>query len=145
MFAVDIRLSPIIPLSVWFVHAVFFYAAIDLPLAPALTPIFATGVVISLIDSLRRCSTRYPTRIRRLIITGTKSLLITQQAGGGRNGVEGIFETAVPGLVRCGEFLVVLRFNSIEKNGRPIILRLWPGSLSRRDASLLRRYLNFSY
>ena len=145
MFAVDIRLSPIIPLSVWLVHAVFFYAAIDLPLAPALTPIFATGVVISLIDSLRRCSTRYPTRIRRLIITGTKSLLITQRAGGGRNGVEGIFETAVPSLVRCGEFLVVLRFNSIEKNGRPIILRLWPGSLSRRDASLLRRHPNFSY
>jgi hypothetical protein len=47
--------------------------------------------------------------------------------------------------MRCGEFLVVLRFNNIEKNGRPIILRLWPGSLSRRDASLLRRYLNFSY
>ncbi len=34
MFAVDIRLSPIIPLAVWLVHAVFFYAAIDLPQAP---------------------------------------------------------------------------------------------------------------
>ncbi|MBL6753156.1 MAG: hypothetical protein ISP89_02655 [Pseudomonadales bacterium] len=144
MFAVDIRLSPLIPLSVWITHAVFFYAAIDLPQAPALKAIIALGIFISLIDSLRRCSTRYPKRIRRLIITGTKSLLITQQAGGGRNGVEDILEREVPTLVRCGEFLVFLRFNSIEKNRRPIILRLWPGSLSRRDASLLRRYLNFS-
>jgi hypothetical protein len=94
--------------------------------------------------SLRSCSAQHPLRIRRLIITGTKSLLITQQASGGNDGVECIIEKAVPSLVRCGEFLIILRFNSIEKNGRPLVLRLWPGSLSRRDASLLRRYLNFS-
>jgi len=144
MFAVDIRLSPLIPLATWLAHAVFFYAAIDLPQAPVLKTILALGVCISLMYSLRSCSAQHPLRIRRLIITGTKSLLITQQASGGNDGVECILEKAVPSLVRCGEFLIILRFNIIEKNGRPLVLRLWPGSLSRRDASLLRRYLNFS-
>lgn len=72
------------------------------------------------------------------------TLLITQEGAGALGGVAGIVEKAVPSLVRCGEFLIILRFESVEKNGRPTVLRLWPGSLSRRDASLLRRYLYFS-
>ena len=66
------------------------------------------------------------------------------RGAGGLGGVAGIVEKAVPSLVRCGEFLIILRFESVEKNGRPTVLRLWQGSLSRRDASLLRRYLYFS-
>ena len=68
----------------------------------------------------------------------------TQQGAGALGGETGIVEKAVPGLVRCGEFLIILRFESGEKNGRPTVFRLWPGSPSRRDASLLRRYLNLS-
>ena len=98
----------------------------------------------SLADSFHRCSSRHPSRIRRFIITRTKSLLITHQGAGALSGAVGIAEKAGPSLVRCGEFLIVLRFESDEKNGQPTVLRLWPGSLSRHDASLLRRYLNFS-
>ncbi len=140
MFAVDVRLSPLIPLAILFAHAVFLYAMFDLPLTFIVKMPFALGIILSLAVSFHRCSSR----IRRLIITRTKSLLITQQGAGGLGGVAGIVEKAVPSLVRCGEFLIILRFESVEKNGRPTVLRLWPGSLSRRDASLLRRYLYFS-
>jgi len=122
----------------------FLYAVFDLPLTFIVKMPFALGIILSLAVSFHRCSSRHPSRIRRLIITRTKSLLITQQGAGGLGGVAGIVEKAVPSLVRCGEFLIILRFESVEKNGRPPVLRLWPGSLSRRDASLLRRYLYFS-
>ncbi len=144
MFAVDVRLSPLIPLAILFAHAAFLYAVFDLPLTCVVKMPFALGILLSFAVSFHRCSSRHPSRIRRLIITRTKSLLITQQGAGAPGGETGIVEKAVPGLVRCGEFLIILRFESGEKNGRPTVLRLWPGSLSRRDASLLRRYLNFS-
>jgi len=144
MFAVDVRLSPLIPLAILFAHAVFLYAVFDLPLTFIVKMPFALGIILSLAVSSHRCSSRHPSRIRRLIITRTKSLLTTQQGAGGLGGVAGIVEKAVPSLVRCGEFLIILRFESVEKNGRPTVLRLWQGSLSRRDASLLRRYLYFS-
>jgi hypothetical protein len=144
MFAVDVRLSPLIPLAILFAHAVFLYAVFDLPLTFIVKMPFALGIILSLAVSSHRCSSRHPSRIRRLIITRTKSLLITQQGAGGLGGAAGIVEKAVPSLVRCGEFLIILRFESVEKNGRPTVLRLWQGSLSRRDASLLRRYLYFS-
>ena len=144
MFAVDVRLSPLIPLAILFAHAVFLYAVFDLPLTFIVKMPFALGIILSLAVSSHRCSSRHPSRIRRLIITRTKSLLITQQGAGGLGGVAAIVEKAVPSLVRCGEFLITLRFESVEKNGRPTVLRLWQGSLSRRDASLLRRYLYFS-
>lgn len=143
MFAVDVRLSPLIPLAILSVHAVFLYALFDLPLTVIVKMPFALGIILSLALSLHRCSSRHPSRVRRLIITRTKSLLITEQSAGPLSEVTGIVEKAVPSLVRCGEFLIILRFESGEKSGRPTILRLWPGSLSRRDASLLRRYLNF--
>lgn len=144
MFAVDVRLSPLIPLAILFAHAVFLYTVFDLPLTFIVKMPFALGIILSLAVSSHRCSSRHPSRIRRLIITRTKSLLITQQGAGGLGGVAGIVEKAVSSLVRCGEFLIILRFESVEKNGRPTVLRLWLGSLSRRDASLLRRYLYFS-
>ena len=144
MFAVDVRLSPLIPLAILFAHAVFLYTVFDLPLTFIVKMPFALGIILSLAVSFHRCSSRHPSRIRRLIITRTKSLLITQQGAEGLGGVAGIVEKAVPSLVRCGEFLIILRFESVEKNGRPTVLRLWQGSLSRRDASLLRRYLYFS-
>lgn len=144
MFAVDVRLSPLIPLAILFAHAVFLFALFDLPLTCVVKMPFTLGIILSLAVSLHRCSSRHPSRIRRLIITRTKSLLITEQGAGHLSEVTGIVEKAVPSLVRCGEFLIILRFESGEKNGRPIILRLWPGSLSRGDASLLRRYLHFN-
>ena len=144
MFAVDVRLSPLVPLAILFAHAFFLYAVFDLPLTFIVKMPFALGIILSLAVSSHRCSSRHPSRIRRLIITRTKSLLITQQGAGCLGGVAGIVEKAVPSLVRCGEFLIILRFESVEKNGRPTVLRLWQGSLSRRDASLLRRYLYFS-
>ena len=144
MFAVDVRLSPLIPLAILFAHAVFLYTVFDLPLTFIVKMPFALGIILSLAVSFHRCSSRHPSRIRRLIITRTKSLLITQQGAEGLGGVAGIVEKAVPSLVRCGEFLIIPRFESVEKNGRPTVLRLWQGSLSRRDASLLRRYLYFS-
>ena len=144
MVAVDVRLSPLIPLAILFAHAVFLYAVFDLPLTFIVKMPFALGIILSLAVSSHRCSSRHPSRIRRLIITRIKSLLITQPGAGGLGGVAGIVEKAVPSLVRCGEFLIILRFESVEKNGRPTVLRLWQGSLSRRDASLLRRYLYFS-
>ena len=144
MFAVDVRLSPLIPLAILFAHAVFLYAVFDLPLTFIVKMPFALGIILSLAVSFHRCSSRHPSRIRRLIITRTKSLLITQEGAGALGGAAGIVEKAVPSFVRCGEFLIILRFESVEKNGRPTVLRLWQGSLSRRDASLLRRYLYFS-
>ena len=144
MSAVDVRLSPLIPLAILFAHAVFLYAVFDLPLTFIVKMPFALGIILSLAVSFHRCSSRHPSRIRRLIITRTKSLLITQQGAGPLGGVAGIVEKAVPSLVRCGEFLIILRFESVEKNGRTTVLRLWTGSLSLRDASLLRRYLYFS-
>lgn len=141
MFAVDVRLSPLISLAILFAHAVFLYAVIVLPLTCVLKMPFVLGIIISLAVSFPRCSSRHSLRIRRFIITRLKSLLITQQGAGALSGVAGIAEKAVPSLVRCGEFLIVLRFECVEKNGQPTVLRLWLGSLSRRDASLLRRHL----
>ena len=123
MFAVDVRLSPLIPLAILFAHAVFLYAVIDLPLTCVLEMPFVMGIIISLTVSFHRCSSRHPSRIRRFIITRTKSLLITQQGAGALSGAAGIAEKAVPSLVRCGEFLIVLRFECVEKNGQPTVLR----------------------
>ena len=90
MFAVDVRLSPLIPLAILFAHAVFLYAVFDLPLTFIVKMPFALGIILSLAVSSHRCSSRHPSRIRRLIITRTKSLLITQQGAGGLGGVAGI-------------------------------------------------------
>ena len=79
MVAVDVRLSPLIPLAILFAHAVFLYAVFDLPLTFIVKMPFALGIILSLAVSSHRCSSRHPSRIRRLIITRTKSLLSKAQ------------------------------------------------------------------
>jgi hypothetical protein len=127
-----------------FAHAVFLYAVFDLPLTCAVKMPFALGIILRVAVSFHRCSSRHPSRIAHKALNYNSHEVATQQGAGALGGETGIVEKAVPGLVRCGEFLIILRFESGEKNGRPTVFRLWPGSLSRRDASLLSRYLNFS-
>ena len=56
MFAVDVRLSPLIPLAILFAHAVFLYAAFDLPLTFIVKMRFALGIIASLAVSFHRLS-----------------------------------------------------------------------------------------
>ena len=79
MFAVNVRLSPLIPSAILFAHAVFLYAVFDLPLTCVVKMPFALGIILSFAVSFHRCSSRHPSRIRRLIITRTKSLLSKAQ------------------------------------------------------------------
>jgi len=123
MFAVDVRLSPLIPPCHLVCSRSFSLRGVRLAANLIVKMPFALGIILSLAVSFHRCSSRHPSRIRRLIITRTKSLLITQQGAGGLGGVTGIVEKAVPGLVRCGEFLIILRFESGEKNGRPTVFK----------------------
>ena len=111
-FAVDVWLSPLIPLAILFAHAIFLYAVFDLPLTCVVKMPFALGIILSFAVSFLRCSSRHPSRIRHFIITRAKSLLTIQQGAKALSGVAGIVEKAVPSSLEFFSSKVLRRTDS---------------------------------
>ena len=87
----------------------------------------------------------YSQRVRRVVFTPTRSILIYESAD------KPPVHALPPEVKRSGEFLVVLSFSlrdSIQARRSAaaeavMTLRFWPGSLERAQASRLRRHLRF--
>lgn len=140
MFAIDIKVSPLIPLSI--VSA--YFAALLLLMENGgkiastvlLSVLLSAHAVYTLLSHLKR-------RIRRIVFTATRSVLIYESAQ------QPLVHASPPRLERCGEFLIILSFTqpaTVKPRARGsmaerTVLRLWPGSLDRPQASRLRTYL----
>ena len=101
-----------------------------------LSALLSAHAVYTLLSHLKR-------RIRRIVFTATRSVLIYESAQ------QSLVHVSPPTLERCGEFLIILSFRQqatvkprARGSGAEItVLRLWPGSLDRPQASRLRTYL----
>lgn len=149
MIAVDIRLSPLViiaHLGAYTVLAMLLLSA-DLS-AHVLGPALILLATVSAFE-FGRLVTPAPERIRRLILTPDQAVLFPKSKRCSPRVMH------PPQVERCGELMLVLRFVERAFGGeegggghgarpearRATTLRLWPGSLSRGDASRLRLYL----
>ncbi|MDB2553442.1 hypothetical protein N9X99_02700 [Gammaproteobacteria bacterium] len=140
MFAIDIKVSPFIPLSI---VSAYFAALLllienggEIATTVILSALLSAHAVHTLLSHLKR-------RIRRIVFTATRSILIYESAQ------QPLVHASPPTLERCGEFLIILSFTQQATVKAPArgsgtertVLRLWPDSLDRPQASRLRTYL----
>jgi hypothetical protein len=140
MFAIDVKVSPFIPLSI---VSAYFAALLllmenggEIASTVILSALLSAHAVHTLLSHLKR-------RIRRIVFTATRSVLIYESAQ------QPLVHASPPTLEGCGEFLIILSFTqqaAAKPRARGLgakitVLRLWPGSLDRPQASRLRTYL----
>lgn len=140
MFAIDIKVSPLIPLSIVAAYCAALLLLIEnggeVATTVILSVLLSAHAVHTLLSHLKR-------RIRRIVFTATRSVLIYESAQ------KPLVHVSPPTLMRCGEFLIILSFEQQAtaqprargSGAKTAVLRLWPGSLNRPQASGLRTYL----
>lgn len=143
MFAIDIKVSPLIPLSVFLAYssAMLLLFENEGERATGLTVSITLSVILSA-HAAHIMRSQYKHRVRRVVFTPTRSVLIYESEQPPRH-------ASPPAVLRCGEFLIVLKFSDLPSlrpgvaggRGSATVLRLWPGSLERPQASRLRAYI----
>lgn len=140
MIAVDVRVSPLEIVALFLAHSVIAGLLIEASLSRLTAFSLLLALSASLVASLRwhYSAHSHSSRIRRFIIADAWSLLLPQPPGAAP------VKHALPVTLRCGEYLIILKFSPLAEgvgSAPAKIVRLWPGTLSRADASRLRRAL----
>ena len=142
MFAIDIKVSPLLPLSLFVCYGTALLLIFE---GSGLSKLACLAALLLSLHMLHLFKSLYSDRIRRVVFTATRSVLIYESS------INPHRHAAPPAVVRSGEFLVILRFcpqvegasGAFGARNVATLLRLWPGSLSRAQASRLRSYLRF--
>ncbi len=137
MFAFDVRVSPLLIPSLGLAYAIVLGLFLNSGLVVALK----IAVVFFLLGAYSiewwRVLSPMSSRIRRVIVTDYQALLIP------RNKCLPPRIMRPPSVSHLSEYLILLHFDAVDAGSSSAVLRLWPGSLSRSDASRLRFYLRF--
>lgn len=138
MIAVDVRVSLLEIVALLLAHTIIAGLLIEASLSRFTAFSLLLALSASLVASLRWHYSAHSSRIRRFIIADAWSLLLPQPPGAAP------VKHALPVTLRCGEYLIILKFSPLAEgvgSATAKVVRLWPGTLSRADASRLRRAL----